>query len=354
MKLLFYINHIGIGGAERVMVNLCNRFAENGDRVFLVTSEPDPSDCYVVSPKVSRVILCESRIDNFLIRNFVLCVRLKKFIDQIQPQVAISFLGEPNLRLLFLNLNKVRKLVSIRNDPFREYPSIFKQSLFKYFLKNADGVICQTPDVIKWLPVKFRSKCNIIMNQVEDVFYSTNRKSKIYYVALGRLAEQKNFKLLINSFTEFLSIHPTAELRIYGNGELKAELLNLIKKNRVDKQIKIFSSVSNVQEVLANAKCFVLSSNYEGLPNALLEAFAVGLPVIATDCPCGGPRMIINEDNGILIPMQNQSALVKALCKIEEDPFFADKIAFKAKLSSKSNQSSEIFKKWESYIYEVK
>lgn len=350
MKIAFYINHIGIGGAERVLTNLCNRFAET-DEVYLITSQPDPFHHYETSEKVNRICLCKKRYNNFILRNLFLCIRLKAKLKYIKPDCVVSFLGEPNMRLLFINDKYYRKIISIRNDPSKEYPKKITQFIFRRLLANSDGIVCQTKDVVTWLPSNVRDKAKIIMNQVDSSFYNIKREKGKYYVALGRLTAQKNYNLMIKSFAKFAKVHNEAELRIYGEGELKEDLSNLIMELKAENNIKIIKPVNNVPEVLSKSKGFILTSDYEGMPNALLEAMAIGLPVISTDCPCGGPRMMIqNNYNGILLPLRDEDKLVNALINIEENEGFANYLSKNAKNTALNNHPDIVFKEWKLYL----
>ena len=353
MRLLFYMNSLCGGGAERVLANLANQFCQHGAEVCVVTTFQNVAD-YNLNDSVKRVVLTSNKeiFRNLITKNIQLIRRLDKVIKEFKPAVSISFMGEPNFRLLACK-SKTRKIISIRSDPKTEYRGL-RGIITKNLFYRSDGIVCQTDEVLKWLKPSIRKKGKIILNQVNPIFYDTPHLSSDYYVATGRLNKAKNYELLIDSFHEFLKKYPSAKLFIYGEGVLKQELQDLINQNGDEEAIFLKGRTENVQNVLSHAKAFILSSNYEGMPNGLLEAMAVGLPCISTDCPCGGPRTIIKDDvNGILVPVSDKTSMVKALCKIESDSCFAEKISKNAKVTSNLFEPNKVFKEWESFIHQV-
>ena len=353
MKLLFYISSLYGGGAERVVANLANQFCQCGYEVCVVTNVLNSSD-YYLDKNVKRLVLTSEneRFSNVISKNIKLIKRLDLVIKEFNPLVSISFMGEPNFRLLACRSN-TRKIISIRSDPKSEYRGI-RGFITKHLFFRCDGVVCQTSDVLNWLKPSIRKKGKVILNQVNPIFYKTERLSSDYYVATGRLNDAKNYELMIDSFHEFLKIHPFSKLLIYGEGKLKQKLLDKIHSNGDEKSILLKGRAVDIPQVLSRAKAFLLTSDYEGMPNGLLEAMAVGLPCISTDCPCGGPRMIIeNKINGILIPVGDKPALVQSLCLIEENLAFADKIALEAKRKSLDFEPAKVFEEWKSFIDKV-
>lgn len=130
--------------------------------------------------------------------------------------------------------------------------------------------------------------CNPVEAERIPSQYRGERENVI--VAAGRLAPQKNFSLLIKAFARFNKHHPEYTLRIYGEGELREELTNLTNSLQIAEKVELPGrSVSLLQE-MNSAAMFVLTSDYEGMPNVLLEAMCMGMPVISTDCPSGGRK----------------------------------------------------------------
>ncbi len=355
MKILFYINAIHHGGAERVMCNLATQFSEHGDDCILTTSFRDNWE-YPFGENVRRITLFESQLNCvFLRRNISLIRKLRKILKTEKPDIIVSFMAEPNFRTLIAarGLN-VKTIVSVRNDPNKEYPNFIYRFLAKHLYKKADGIVFQTAEAKKWFPKKLQKKSAVIMNETTEEFYDMEYVGGNDIVTLGRLVKQKNQKLLIEAFASIADQYPDTNLKIYGEGPLKTELLEFIEKLNMADRIYLMGSTKDVGEVLSTSKIFVLSSDYEGMPNALLEALTVGVPSIATDCPCGGPRDLIeNGVNGLLVRQNNREEMIFALKKMLDNEEAAKLMGRKAKERAKNYHPDIIFSEWKNYVERI-
>jgi glycosyltransferase involved in cell wall biosynthesis len=198
-RILFYINVLSFGGAERVIVNLANRFSNLGYEVIFVTSFKVESE-YELDKRVKRINLEEKEInESFIMRNINRTLKLRKVCKETNPNIAISFMAEPNFRtIMATRFLKIKTLISVRNDPEREYPSFKHKLLAKTLYQLADGCVFQTEDAKSWFPNRVKNKSRVILNHVENKFYQVDSKDKREnIVAVGRLEEQKNHSLLI-------------------------------------------------------------------------------------------------------------------------------------------------------------
>lgn len=353
-KILFYINTLERGGAERVLCNLANQFIKKGYITFFVTSYWT-KDEYQLDENVERYNLDEHNRENFLSKNVIRIKNLKKIIKKVKPDVIISFLPESIFRVILVTMTMhIPIVISVRNDPQKEYACRSYKLLARMLYMKADWIVFQTEEAKKWFSPKIQKKSSIILNQVDEKFFMSKKEDEEYYCALGRLVEQKNYPMMIKVFSKFVSKYPSEKLYIYGEGILKKELQKLIKIQGMENNIFLKGLTSNPQDILARAKGFIITSDYEGMPNTLLEAMAVGIPVIATDCPCGGPKMVIkNDENGILIPVGDEEALFKALVKVENDKIFRKKIGGKARMYANCYRPDIIFEEWEDIVKKV-
>ncbi len=295
MKVFLYINAIHHGGAERVMVNLAKEYIKFGHEVFLITSFKADWE-YEIDAGVKRIILGNNS-GNFIRRNVLLTKRLRHEIRTEKPDIIISFMAEPNFRALVAAIGtKTKNIISIRNDPNREYPSTLFRIAARILYRLADRVVFQTKDAQNWFPKSIQSKSVIIYNPVAEEFYVQkavhNRKD---IVTTGRLTSQKNHAMLIKSFAR-IADNIDDNLYIYGHGEMRKELEDLIDKLNLSERVFLPGPVNDVKCAINSAKLFVLSSDYEGMPNSLMEAMALGVPCISTDCPCGGPKMLLENE----------------------------------------------------------
>lgn len=295
-KIMFYINAIHDGGAERVMVNLAKFFSEAGYDTSLVTSFRDKWE-YPLAETVKRFTLEEQEIkQSRLTRNFTRIFKLRKLCKEEKPDILVSFMEEPNFRAILATRGMpVKTLVSVRNDPNKEYAGKLGAFVGKVLLPMSDGCVFQTKEAQKWFPEKLQKKSKIIYNAVKEDFYQIERRpNRGEIVTCGRLTEQKNHAMLIAAFAEVIKRHPYATLKIYGEGTLRDTLQGQINIMGLQGKAFLMGATDNVGKALETADLFVLSSDYEGMPNALMEAMAAGVPCISTDCPCGGPRELFS------------------------------------------------------------
>lgn len=353
IKVMFYINGIYGGGAERVMTNLASSFAISGNDVILVTSFYRENE-YELNPYVKRISLEETEIkESWIKRNVSRVLKLRKLCKKEKPDVLISFMAEPNYRALVSTIGlPVKNIISVRNDPDYEYGGCIGKFLGKYLLPIADGCVFQTEDARKWFPEKLQRKSKIIFNMVKEDFYQTTYSPlQEHIVACGRLEKQKNFDLLIEAFTVVVKKYPKATLHIYGEGSLKEELQEKIKKNGMDKKIRLMGATQDIPQVLSEAAVFILSSILEGMPNALMEAMAVGVPCISTDCPCGGPKVLIEPGkNGILVKNNDLAEMINAIELMLQNPDEAYLMGQRAKERANMFKGQFIIQAWQEYM----
>jgi len=353
MKIAFYINAIHEGGAERVMVNLASNFANEGDNVILITSFKDSWE-YSYSTKIKRYILEENKTFRSTIkRNIFRILELRKVLKVESPDCIVSFMAEPNYRAIIASHGlKIKTIISVRNDPNKEYPGKIGNLLGKKLLPLADGCVFQTSEAQRWFPKKLQDKSQIIFNAVKEDFFEINRQVvKNTIVTCGRLEEQKNHKMLINAFELVLKKHPDAKLMIYGEGKLRSDLTELIKSKGIEQNVLLCGNSNNVPEVLSKAEIFVLSSDYEGMPNALMEALAAGVPCISTDCPCGGPKSLITDKvNGRLISIKNEQQLANVLVELLDNKEMATGLGTEAQKRAFEFSPSKIYETWHKYV----
>lgn len=352
-NLLFYINSIGGGGAERVIVHVASLFSKNGYNVIMVTSFSKKNE-YPLEAGIKYISLEKAdEKQSWIKRNISRVVKLRNICKKEKPDVVISFMAEPNYRALVATFGmKVKNIISVRSDPNYEYAGIIGNFLGKYLLPVADGCIFQTEDAKNWFPKKLQKKSRIICNAVREEFYEVNYKPvSDRIVTCGRLEEAKNHKLLIDVFTAIAAKYPEAKLLIYGEGKMKDKLQKQISKNGMDNRIQLMGRTNNVAEILAEACVFILPSIVEGMPNALMEAMAVGVPCISTDCPCGGPRMLLRaEKTGILVRNNDQTEMVNALDYFLENKERRLSYGRNAKRAAEKYRSKYVFQEWKEYV----
>ena len=358
MKIVFCIGSLGKGGAERVVANLSNYFIDKYD-VTIIKTIKDENE-YELNSKIKVFSLDKTKkiCSNFVKRNIERAKTLINIIKKENPDIIISFLPDPTYTLMFANLFLNKKvIISVRNDPKIEYNTFIKRMLVKLLYTRADGFVFQTEDAKNWFSKKIQNKSTIIPNPINEKFikdsYNGERKKEI--VTVGRLNEQKNHKLLIEAFEKVVKKHSEYVLKIYGTGYLEEELKTYVKAKNLENNIKFMGQSDNVKDDIYKSGAFVLSSDFEGMPNALMEAMALGLPCVSTDCPCGGPKFLIkNKKNGILVPIKDANKLANGINYMIENPEKAKFMGIEANKITNDLNPKKINDRWEKYILEIK
>lgn len=362
-KIVFCIDSLEKGGAERVVSVLANSFIENNE-VYIVTIVNEKIQ-YELNSKVELIELGKEGKKHtnkilkkiLFIPNFIHRLRkMKKSFKNIEPDIIISFLPEACFFSIMANKRKYKIIVSDRNDPNQEYKTFLYKFLMKKLYPKADGYVFQTINAKEYFDniINFKQKkYDIIVNPVNPDFKKcpliSVRKKNI--VSVGRLTEQKNMELLIDSFYDICNKFPEYTLTIYGEGNKRDELEEKIKKLKLENRVFLPGVVNNLKDAIYDSTIFVMSSNYEGIPNALIEAMTLGLPVISTDCPCGGPRMFIkNGENGFLVEVNNRKKLAETMELLLENDDLREKIKKNATDIIKEVDINIINKKWDNFI----
>ena len=339
------------------MVNLAEYFYNQKYDVILVTQYKRENE-YELLPQIRRIYsepeeeaLTGSRMKNFLLRYRL----LRDIWKNYQPDIILSFLGKNNLMAIATAAFLPAKVaVSVRGEPTMEYEGRLMQFLAKRMFRFADGVILQTARAKEFFPKAVRKKSVILKNPLNPVFLEQKpvlQRDNVI-VAAGRLDENKNHTMLIHAFARIAGEYPEMKLVIYGEGELRERLTELVAEKELSDRIMLPGSIDHVAEEIGRAKIFALTSNTEGMPNSIIEAMVLGTPVISTDCPCGGPAALIEDgENGLLVPVGDAYALADAMRKLLSDEELAHKIGENARKLAKELAPEKVDREWEEYLF---
>lgn len=355
MKILICISQLKKGGAERVVTNLANYFIDNNDVIIVSLKSFQPE--YQLDKKIKIAKLDSNKKQNKISKFINRIYKLNKIIKKEKPDIVLSFLPEPSfLVLLIKKIQRIKIIVSVRNDPKEEYRNVFYNIAMRLLYPKADGFVFQTEDAKSFFSSKIQKKSVVIMNPLNPEFLMNRFKGvrKKEIVAVGRLFEQKNHKLLIKSFSIFHKKHPDYTLTIYGEGPLRKELENLVEKLKIKDYVNLPGIEHDIKNKIYQSSVFVLSSDYEGMPNSLMEALTLGLPCISTDCPCGGPRALIKDGiNGVLTEVGNVEMFAEKLSALVEDKEKLDNLSKNTQKYIKDIDPHKINKEWEEYVKKV-
>lgn len=351
MNILFFASRLIYGGGEKVRNWLALQLINSGHEVVYATSHYDSS----YKEELKQVSL----LNKVKVVEYPFIIKKKnpfkyfKCIESIYRDNKIDLLiyfGGSLVEQLIAKKNGVRIILSERCDPMsRNFLSrILKLAQYKV----SDGYVFQTPEAANYYGKKAKQIGVIIPNPIIDELPSpifNNLRKEI--VTVGRLSEEKNQQMLIRAFSKFLQIFPDYKLKIYGNGQLEPFLRSLIKSYGLESTVEIIKGNRNIVNAINGSSLFVLPSNTEGMPNALIEALSVGVLSISTDCPIYGPRMLIKHGyNGFLTPIKDEQCLLNIMIEAFSDEERTDEIRRNAVNIRKILSAPVIAKKWIDYI----
>lgn len=324
MKIVFVLPDMPGGGSERVVAMLANEYVKRSYEVAILLF----AGSQVAYPLDERIEICiagKASGGNPLIQLNRL-VRMRRFYKKNKGCYIFSFCVRGSIFSVIAAAGiPHRFLVSERNDPTR----ISGKRLRDWSYRKAEKLILQTEDMKRCFAEDIQKKSAVIPNPASGDMpepYQGERKKRI--VSVGRLQPQKNHKLLLDAFAIFHKVYSDYELHIFGVGDLEEALRQQAKDLNIDEKVIFRGFSSDVQHEIWDSAMFVLSSDYEGISNSMIEALAMGVPVISTDCPVGGSRMYIDDGvSGILTPVGDKKALADAMLKIAGDSELARKFS---------------------------
>ena len=357
MKILFYTMCMIKGGTERTIANLANNFIKDYD-ITIVTNIKSKIE-YKLNKKIKVIQIDKTNKQKEKIPFKIITKtskartkKLKEIIKEEKPDTIVAFLPEPTIRILSLKkyFKNIKIIVAVRNHPNSEFKSIIGKTIRDKFYKKADQIIVQDKHYIKYFKKNIRSKIKVIPNYISEEFLrETKQKKKKIIMTAARLEKQKNIPLLIKAFSKLSKKYEDYKLIIYGDGKEKNKLEKIIKNKKLINKVFIKKPVDNIEEKMDEATLFILSSNYEGMPNTLLEAMAKGLPVIATNSS-EVIKTIINDKNGIIVKKDNVKELTKKIQYLLDNEKQRKIISKEAAKIKEKYQKEKIIRKWKEII----
>lgn len=356
MKIFLVISSLSSGGAERVMSDMANYWAEKGYSVSLVTLNPWVDDFYNLNEKVSRIPFKSLRSSGGLIGKISFNIRrafqLRELLKEINPDVVLSFMDVTNINTIIASSGlNIKVVVSERIDPeANALLNKFWFNLRRFLYKRADVVVAQTKNASVWLDQNCQIQSHVIPNPVRKLVKRDVERGKTI-VSIGRLDKQKGHDFLIKSFSDIEKKHPNWTLEIYGEGAEKQSLNKLISDLNLSSKVYLKGVTHDVEDVLSKAGIFVLASRFEGFPNVLLEAMSLECPVISTNCKSGPSEIIKDGVNGYLVDVDDQNKMTKVMAFLIESRSEREKLSALSGLVRDEYGQDKIMKKWEALFH---
>ncbi len=350
-RIIITTNTLSHGGAQRVAVRLANTLAQRHD-VFLIPFVSEIT--YPVSDQVHVVPLAPAmkirearwpfrRFSYHLsrLRGILFFIRFKL---KVRPDATLSFLEKAD-RMNLLSPGPGARILSERNNPRRKEKGYFENACKRF--SRADRVVFQSETVRHMYPEAIRKKGIVIPNPVEVSCMATSPAGhKI--VSVGRLHPQKNFPVLFRAFKRFVADHPGYTLHIYGDGDEKPVLETLIQNLSLQDSVFLEGFSNDVHRDIRDAEFFVMSSDFEGMPNALLEALMMGLPCISTAFE--GSEEFIGRKACLLTPVGDEPALSKAMAALADNERYRQELAAAGAAYAQRFRTELVISQWENLL----
>lgn len=353
MKCLFVAPGMLFGGAERVMSILANEWGKNNVETMILVTETEEISKYHLSDKVT-IISCYEEKNGAYFPQLNIIKKVRNICKEWKPDVVISFYNDLcALTALAITGLHIPLIYSERNDPNKTNQGNAGRLYRKIIEYMADKIVFQTTGAQRCYPKSVQEKSTVILNPLNTYGFPIHDflHEKHEIVSVGRLEAQKNQKLLIDAFALIAKDFPEYQLTIYGEGSLRKELEDYIKAKGLQERCSLPGSKNNIQEHIKDASLFVLSSDYEGIPNALIEAMAIGLPCVSTDCSPGGARELIEDGvNGLITPCGDAKKLSDAMRMMLSNKSYAKACGIEALKIRKKTDVKKISEKWLRYM----
>lgn len=357
MKILFVVDAFR-GGAGNVIQILAREFTARGYKsVILLTNgkiaEPkyDLSGVEIIDHKLENYIRAKNPID----RIFKYKNELQKMFHQVKPDVIISFLTTNNILSCMANDIKVPLIVSERIDPAKTNTKIHWRVLRRLYYNRADVVSVQCSNFASFCNGKFKKKIVVTPNPIviPEIAKNPEKRENIVFISIGRLDAQKNFPWMFDCMKKIHDQAKNTELRIFGDGPIKEQLQDKIAELNAGDYIKLCGYTNNPYEELSAADIYFMTSDFEGFPNALSEAMAMGLPSVSRICHEGIKDLVNDGVNGYLVNLYDKKGFVeKAMLLLKDDMLRASMVGEAKKVSEKYSVE-KIISMWEEIIKKI-
>lgn len=344
MRLIFITDTLSSGGAERVVSILANFFASKQQTEIICLRKIDVF--YKISPEVN-VLFADDYARGWLGK----IKWLRQYVNG--EDVLLPFMVKVYcVTLLALLGKKVNIIASERNDPATtEWPWKLLRPLL---LSKVSALVVQTQHIKEYYSKRIREKTVIIVNPLDlkNCYNGEWNRDSHLILAVGRTDIQKNYSMLIRSFEKLHQSYPKYRLEIWGNRNVSEEgvkLHKLIKEIGASNYISINGRTDDMASLYGKAYMFVMSSDYEGLSNALIEALCSGLPVVSTKVS-GATDVIQNGQNGILVDVGDSEGFYEAMKRLIDNPKETQRISELAFNSRGLFEKNMICNQWDELI----
>lgn len=361
--ILFIFRTLGTGGSQKVQAFVANACAKKGYNVSILTmsNETNTLDLEktikIYTLEYDLVANLRNQYLKYFFARLIYVLKFRKLCKKINPDLICVFLIDiVRLTVFALRGTNYPIVASERADPGQFNKKKIKQ--YNKALNSCVGVAFQLEEASQYYDIKKEVFCEIIPNpsivRNKNIKFRNNDTKELFIFGAGRLTKQKRFDVLINAFKYVNEKFPNYRLKLYGDGPEKQTLVNQIEKLGLLGKVDIMGDVKNIFQDVNEKSIFVLSSDYEGIPNVITEALINGIPCISTDCSPGGARLLLNEGNcGDIVKRGDSLELAKSIIKYICNPEYAAKKTLNGKEYIKMFEPEIIERKWLDFFGKV-
>lgn len=348
MNIVFVTSTLHAGGSERVMALLANAFCLRQHHVEIICLNKHVV-FYPIQDDV-KLLFAKEEVGSESICPKLLWMR--NYIRKERPDVVIAFMLEVYCATLFSLIGlHIPVITSDRISP--QFFSSYKRCLRWLLLRFTSHHVVQTKRIFSTCPNNVKVKTTIIPNPVtNDVFHENVKEKKDIIIAVGRLAFQKNYPMMFRGFKNIAEAFPQYHLYVYGEGPLRKELENVIDNLGMKGKIVLAGKTDSIIDKLEESKLFCMTSDFEGMSNAMLEAVCVGLPVLTTDVS-GASDLIEHGKDGFIISIGDEEKFAAYLLQLLSDERMMQKMGERNKNKAVKFKEERIVEQWEQVIYGV-
>lgn len=345
---------LGAGGAERVIAQLAAHWCDTPYRLTIITFDHADDDVFHPLPANVAIERLGDASGSGLIGAIHKVFALRKALRRDPPDLLVSFLTKNNLLAAIASIGVPTGLVCCeRNNPERQKVHPLWNLFLPAAYRRADAIVCQTEGVKRCFPASVADRLVVIPNpfaRIDRTAPTTNGKT---ICAVGRLTDQKGFDLLIDAFSRVLPDFPGWKLNIWGSGNDLPTLEQQVLDLGLSESVFLLGISPRPGGWLDNADLFVLSSRYEGFPNALGEAMAAGLPIVATACDFGPAEMLEHGKSGWLVRNEDPAALADGLKQLMSDDALRARLGDGAAKAVERYAPTVVFRQWDSLVRDL-
>lgn len=358
-NIIFITSCLSFGGAEKMLSFVAESFAKRQHNVTIINLKriQNNSDYERIVPGVSIETISKPTNNTFKILYYIKHIR--KIAKTKNADCIIGFTMLPNFYASVVGkLLQIPSIISERGNPYRTITESFKDRIVMYFINRANGGVFQTNGAKAFYSKGLQERGKVIPNpifipeELQGISWNEHNKTVVY---VGRLDNcQKRLDILLKSFALFHSNHTEYRLRLFGKGADERLIEQWCNELGIRENVDFMGLAKQPMKEIVKDGIFIITSDFEGISNSLLEAMAVGLPCVSTDHEPGGARLLITDhENGLLAPVGDIKALAKALEEFADNDALARKCGNNARNVVNRFAPIKIIDMWDSYIENV-